>query len=430
MIGVLALKPQYLPVPVLYFLWSRNWRALASSAGTLLALGLAGMAVMVWKEGAGLVPYVAHYYAEAVGYIAHHLTAGQQDQIYVQGWQYSWYGFLVSAGLDPNPLVAADLMLLSLGGMLLAWWKCTPSVAKVATVLGMLLLTPHSTFYNWSMISVAGVLLLRSDLRPRYLVTLMVVGLALAAAATQKATPFPVPVDLFRPAATRGLYWIQPAALAALFTLAIAGRRRSAVVDDDTPADVEPVRPAPSMRRAPLRAVPGMATFAAVAVVGLAAGYAGGAYVTGSGPFQHDAYFNRGNVLNALPSDFPVPPASKVEDAGAGSHLPYRVEWKTPGRTSDVAGLMRQQLADGTWRIVESNDTDGVVRLRSARDGAGGRVPFVAEVDITPSGGTSNVRLEFSPLPASLVPGYERWLESVGLIVHNVAPGTDVPQRP
>ncbi len=431
MIGVLALKPQYLPVPVLYFLWSRNWRALASSAGTLLALGLAGMAVMVWKEGPGFFGYGAHYYAEAVGYIAHHLTAGQQDQIYIQGWQYSWYGFLVSAGLDPNPLVAADLMLLSLGGMLLAWWKCTPSVAKVATVLGMLLLTPHSTFYNWSMISVAGVLLLRSDLRPRYLVTLMVVGLALAAAATQKATPFPVPVDLFRPAATRGLYWIQPAALAALFTLAIAGRRRVGGADNDTPVDTEPVRRfAPPVVRAPLRAMPGMASFAAVAVIGLAVGYAGGAYVTGSGPFRHDAYFNRGNVLNALPSDFPVPPASKVEDAGAGSHLPYRVEWRTPGRTSDVAGLLRQQLADGTWRIVESNDTDGAVRLRSARDGAGGRVPFVAEVDITPAGGASNVRLEFSPLPASLVPGYDRWLESVGLIVHNVAPGTDVPQRP
>ena len=125
---------------------------------------------------------------------AQFLTLGQQDQSYQQGWQYSWYGFLLSTGIDPNPLLAADLFALSAGAVVLAWWKCTPSVAKVATALGMLLLTPHSSFYNWSMLAVAGALLLRSDLRPRYLTPLLIGGMCLAAAATQNATPFPLPV--------------------------------------------------------------------------------------------------------------------------------------------------------------------------------------------------------------------------------------------
>ncbi len=428
LIGVLALKPQYLPIPLLYFVWSRNWRATLSSVGTLAALGVAGVGAAVWKMGPDVVPYTFHHYFGSIGYIAHHITAGQQDQIYIEGWQYSWYGFLVSAGLDPNPLVAADLMLLSLAGMLLAWWKCTPSVAKTATVLGMLLLLPHSTFYNWSLISVAGVLVLRSDLRPRWLVPAMIGGLALAAAATQNATPFPVPVDLYRPAATRGLYWIQPAALAALFTIAIAGRRRADEAVERTPVRAVGHRrlslalasiSMPAMRRASM--------LAAAAAVGVVVGYGGGAWVSGSAPFERDQLFGRHEVLGALPSDFPIPPAAKVDGAGPGQHLPYRVEWHSPDTQSEVAGLMRQRLGDGSWRIVDSSDDGASVRMRSTRAAADGEPPVIAEVSVSGSGGGSDVSLEFSPLPASLVPGYERWLESIGLVVHNVEPGVPEP---
>jgi hypothetical protein len=157
------------------------------------------------------------------------------------------------------------------------------------------------------------------------------------------------------------------------------------------------------------------------------AGYTGGAWVSGSGPFHSDAYFARGKVLEALPADFPVPPAAKVHDAGAGTRLPYRVEWETANHTSDVAGLMRQKLGDGTWRIVDASDNGQNVHLRSARDASGGGLPFIAEVDITGSGQGSRVRLEFSPLPSSIVPGYDRWLESVGLVVHNVDPSVPLP---
>ncbi len=425
LIGVLALKPQYLPIPLLYFAWSRNWRATLSSAGMLAALGVAGIGAAVMQQGPEVVPNAWHHYFGSIGYIVHHVTAGQQDQIYIEGWQYSWYGFLVSAGLDPNPLVAADLMLLSCAGMVLAWWKCTPSVAKVATVLGMLLLMPHSTFYNWSLICVAGVLLLRSDLRPRWLVPAMIGGLALAAAATQNATPFPVPVDLYRPAATRGLYWLQPAALAALFTIAIAGRRR-ADADDERLMTMRTVghrRLSLALASLSMPAVRRASLLAAAAVAGVAVGYGGGAWVSGGAPFERDELFGRHEVLGALPADFPVPPSAKVDGAGPGQHLPYRVEWHTPDARSEVAGLMRQRLGDGSWRIVDASDDGASARMRSTRAASDGVPPVVAEVSVSSSGAGSEVSLEFSPLPASLVPGYERWLESIGLVVHNVDPG-------
>lgn len=369
--GVLALKPQYIIVPLLYLAWTRNWRALAACVGALAGLGIAGIGAAVVVMGTHVIGYSAHYYTDAVGFVAHHLTVGQEDQLYVQGWQYSWYGFLVSAGIDPNPLIAGDLLLLSLGAMLLAWWKCTPSVARVATVLGMLLLTPHSTFYNWTIIAVAGVLLLRSDLRPRWLIPAMIAGVALAAAATQKATPFPVPVDLYRPAGTRGLYWIQPAALAALFTLAVAGRRRN---DAPQEAIEQPSSFSFQMPRVAVPAMPNVLAWSAVAAALVAAGYLGGAYVSNSVPFRSEGLFSRTMVLNALPVDFPIVPGSRIEGAGAGTRLPYRVEWDTPAAMSEVAGIMRQRLADGTWKIVDSSIGGGDdVLLRSAR-AAGGAV--------------------------------------------------------
>ena len=433
-IAVLALKPQYLPVPLLYMLWSRNWRTLAVSVGALTAMGVAGIAVFaVHTHHAGnLMTYVGDFYGNGLQHSASFLTTGQQDQSYLQGWQYSWYGFLLSAGIEPNPLLAADLFVLSAAAMLLAWWKCTPPVAKVATALGMLLLTPHSTFYNWSMLAVAGALLLRSDLRPRYLVPVLMGGMALAAVATQNATPFPLPVDVYRPAGTLGLYWLQPAALASIFVLAIFGRRsraHSGVVEAAAVLPVIPQRVAdPAIRGSVISYAPKFAAWSALAVAAALVGYVSSAYISGNGPFRTDSYFGRNQVLRALPADFPAPPQASLEGAGAGSHLPYRVEWQSSAPTSDVAGLMREQLNDGTWRVVDSSEADGTIKLRSTRAAVGGVPPIIAEIAVTAAGDGSKVLLEFSPLPASTVPGYDNWLKSIGLVVHNVEPNSTAAQ--
>jgi hypothetical protein len=423
--SVLALKPQYVVVPLLYLAWTRNWRALGACVAALAALGAAGIFGAVVLMGPGVVGYSAHYYLEAGPSVLAHITTGQQNELYVQGWQYSWYGWLVSAGADPNPLIAADLIVISLGVMALAWWKCTPSVAQVATVLGMLLAMPHETFYNWTILAVAGALLVRSDLRPRWLIPMMVAGLALAAAATQNATPFPIPVDVYRPPGTRGFFWIQPAALAALCTLAIAGRRSEESVEETASS---------SRFRIAIPAMPAFTRVAAWSGAGVAAvvvGYLGGAYVSNSAPFRTPPFFSQTTVLQALPVDFPIVPGSRMEDAGAGARLPYRVEWDAPAATSEVAGLMREKLADGSWKIIESSIGSGEdVTLRTARSADGNGASVLADVEISPSGRGSRVRLEFSPVPASSVPNYDKWLESIGVVVHNVSPDAPPPAAP
>ena len=226
-IAVLALKPQYLPVPLLYLLWTRNWRALLVSVGGLTTLGVVGIAVFALRtpQDGGILASLVDFYGSGVQHAAQFLTLGQQDQSYSRGGSTRGTASCSVPGIDPNPLLAADLFVLTAAAVVLAWWKCTPSVAKVATALGMLLLAPHSSFYNWSMLAVAGALLLRSDLRPRYLTPLLIGGMCVAAAATQNATPFPLPYDAYRPAGTLGVYWVQPMALATIFVLAIFGRR-------------------------------------------------------------------------------------------------------------------------------------------------------------------------------------------------------------
>jgi hypothetical protein len=169
---------------------------------------------------------------------------------------------------------------------------------------------------------------------------------------------------------------------------------------------------------------PKLATWGALAAVAVCFGYVSSAYVSGNAPFRTDRYFGRGQVLRALPRDFPVPPLASIDGAGPGSHLPYRVEWKTPGRTSEVAGLMRTQLNDGTWRVVDSSEEDGKLRFRSTRAAADGMPPVIAEITISAAGAGSTVLLEFSPLPSNNVPGYDEWLKSIGLVVHNVDPNS------
>ena len=119
---------------------------------------------------------------------------------------------------------------------------------------------------------------------------------------------------------------------------------------------------------------------------------------------------------------------ARIDGAGAGSHLPYRVDWQSSEPTSDVAGIMRERLDDGTWRIVDSSAADGTIKLRSARAAANGLPPVIAEIAVSAAGAGSKVQLEFSPLPASAVPGYDDWLRSIGVVVHNIDPDAPASQ--
>ena len=409
--ALLALKPQYLPIPLLYLLWTRNWHALAGAAASLVVLSGAGMAFI------GPDAFFSQ--------LAHMMSISlDQSQVYLpaqQTWQYSWQGFLISAGIEPTPLFTVYLIALSLGVAMVAWTRGTPSILKVAAALAMLLVAPYSSFYNWSMIAVAGALLLRSDLRPKALVPLLLASGVLAAAVTQKATPYPtlevLGLDVVARGGTYGLYWLPPFALGALLLLAFAGRRRIQQVS-------EPVAPAKKKakrsrrRREPQAANPSqpeprLAMGAALAVVGLTFGYLLSAYVSNNEPFRQDP-FGRQTVLQALPDDFPLPDGGEVEHAGRGSLLPYRVEWQSERPVSEVASAVGRKIEEGPWELVLVEDGGGILRLRTVRLDLGGYMDMFAELQVSGVDGGSVMSLEFTPMPTKDVAGLDDWLGNRG----------------
>jgi hypothetical protein len=224
----LVLKPQYAPIPALYLLWTRNGRALAGLLGGAVVLETAGFAAAGFGE---IGPYVRSLLD---------LGSDSRDNLAAiqQSWQYAWPGFLKSAGLEANPLLVADALALSLAAVVLVWFRATASTAAAAAALGMLVVAPHADFYDWGLLVVAGALLLKADIRWKSLLPVIAVGLYVALIATQAATPWPVrgvEISVVQTGdqlslavgdiGTRGLYWVTPAALAAVCFLAVAAQR-------------------------------------------------------------------------------------------------------------------------------------------------------------------------------------------------------------
>ena len=226
----LVLKPQYAPIPALYLLWTRNGRALAGLLTGALTLEIAGFSAAGFGE---IGPYVK-------GLLD--MGSDSRDNLAAiqQSWQYAWPGFLKSAGLEANPLLVIDALALSLAAVVLVWFRATASTAVAAAALGMLVVAPYANFYDWGLLVVAGALLLKADVRWKSLLPVIVVGLYVALIATQAATPWPIEglqVNVVQTGdqlslaigdiGTRGLYWVTPAALAAVCFLAIAAQRTS-----------------------------------------------------------------------------------------------------------------------------------------------------------------------------------------------------------
>jgi hypothetical protein len=224
----LVLKPQYAPIPALYLLWTRNGRALAGLLAGAVLLETAGFAAAGFGE---IGPYVKGLLD--MGSDSRDNLLGIQ-----QAWQYAWPGFLISAGLDPNPLLVMDAIGLSLAAVVLVWLRGNAATAAAAAALGILLVAPYANFYDWGLLVVAGTLLLRADIRWKSLLPVVTVGLYIALIATQAATPWPIKdlqVNVVQTGdqlslavgdvGTRGLYWVTPATLAAVGFLAIAAHR-------------------------------------------------------------------------------------------------------------------------------------------------------------------------------------------------------------
>jgi hypothetical protein len=157
MLSLLAVKPQWAVAPALFLLFRREWRALA-------AMGIASSAIF-------FLPFLA---------IGHHTLAAYVNFLRDQSGadlvsaphMFSWNGFL--SKLEPNDpfvLPVADIdktVLYVLEAatalvVLFIWLGRDFYFGVAATIVGMLLISTHSVWYDWAFLAVAALFLV---LRP------------------------------------------------------------------------------------------------------------------------------------------------------------------------------------------------------------------------------------------------------------------------
>ena len=394
--ALLVLKPQYVVIPGLYLLWTRNSRALAAMIGGVLVIEIVGFAAVGFSN---VGPYIGSLFD---------LGADARDNLlpYQQSWQYAWQGFLISAHIEPNPLVVLDLSLLSIGLVVLVWARTTRTVMLAAAALGMMVVTPYANFYDWGILAVAGALLLRADIRWKALTPVILVGLYVAMLVSQHATPFPaidvqvgvieadgrisiLPASYVFP--TDGIYWITPLTLGVIGFLALAGKRRERSADE---RDVVAVESAEARQEPANRAIGSLrpAALLLLAIAVIPASYFVSAYVGHAPPFtQVYDPFSPSEVLKVIPSDFPLPEDSKLKAAGEGEGpLPYHVEWTSEEPVAAIAPLYEELLLTEPWDLMLAESTEPSYKIRLGRFTPFGFMTHWAMLDVSPrnEGGT------------------------------------------
>lgn len=153
----LALKPQWAILPGLFLLWRGEWRALATMA--------VGSAVLFF------VPFVSVGVEGFKNYVTF-LSGQSTADLGHAPHMFSWNGFLsklvsndflaIPTG-DVNKPLLYLLQGITVGVIALIWWGRDFYLGVAATVIGMLLLSTHSVWYDWAFLVVAAAFLV---LRP------------------------------------------------------------------------------------------------------------------------------------------------------------------------------------------------------------------------------------------------------------------------
>ncbi len=408
--AVLVLKPQYAAVPGLYLLWTRNGRALAAMVAGTLVLEVAGFAAVGFSN---VGPYISSFFD---------LSADARDNLlpYQQSWQYAWQGFLISSGIEPIPMLALVLSFLSLGVVVVAWAQGVRSVAMAAAALGMLIVTPYANFYDWGILAVAAVLLLRTDLKWSILIPVILIGFYAAMLASQHATPFPavdvqvgvveadgsisvLPASFISP--TNGIYWITPLVLAVVGLLALAvnrnGREEGAAAPEAAAALEAPAVGGPTLSAdanaersaTPVRLRP-LAAFALAAVV-ISASFFTSAYLGHAPPFtQTYDPFGPSEVLKVVPDDFPLPQGSRLRDAGEGDPLPYHIEWTSTEPVAAISPLYEELLTTEPWELMLAESEGDSYGIRLGRFTSFGFMTHWGILDVSPADEGSVITLD------------------------------------
>lgn len=156
-LSLLAVKPQWAILPALFLFWRREWRALATMS--------AGAAAII------LLPFIPAG-LDTLKHYVQFLRDQSDTDIGNAPHMFSWNGFLSKlAPEDPYAIPEPDvnmtllytLQALTLLAVLVVWWGKDLYLGVAATIIGMLLVSTHSVWYDWAFLVVAALFLV---LRP------------------------------------------------------------------------------------------------------------------------------------------------------------------------------------------------------------------------------------------------------------------------
>ncbi len=199
-LSLLALKPQWAVLPILFLVVRGEWR-------TLAAMGVGSMALFFIPFGATGRDTLGHY----IGFLRDQSSSDLINAPHM----FSWNGFL--SKLQPNDPFTAPLpdvnkgLLFALEGVTLAivvfvWLGRDIYLGVAATIIGMLLISTHSVWYDWAFLVVPALFLLIRPARGFVRGQVCVFLLALFVSAAQSTNA------VFAPDGRHGfLHWSEPA---------------------------------------------------------------------------------------------------------------------------------------------------------------------------------------------------------------------------
>jgi hypothetical protein len=205
-LGTLALKPQWGVLPGVFLLTQREWRA-------AVAMLLTG-ALIFW------VPFFVtglHTFENYVEFLRLSTDLDLRDAPHM----FSLNGFLFKLrDSEPSRPLLYALMALA-GGLLLAvWWRRDLYLGVAATVVGMLLVSTRSVWYDWSLLAVPVLFLALRPASPLLRWQTMGLFLILLVTANQSVAALLYPDRYFIEWHREAVFAITPAAFLVLAWLA------------------------------------------------------------------------------------------------------------------------------------------------------------------------------------------------------------------
>jgi glycosyl transferase family 87 len=199
LLSLLALKPQWAILPGLFLVVRGEWRAAAA-----MAIGSAALIFL---------PFIATGRDSFNHYVTFLRDQSSSDLVNAPH-MFSWNGFL--SKLQPNDPFAAPFpdvnksLLYGLEGLtaavvLFIWWGRDFYFGVVATIIGMLLMSTHSVWYDWAFLAVVAAFLVLRPAPPFVRGQALVFLLALFVSSSQSISA------VFAPDGRHGfLHWSEP----------------------------------------------------------------------------------------------------------------------------------------------------------------------------------------------------------------------------